>query len=313
MDELIKFNLSIETRLLKEIEPNPAALNTSEKADIYGVVVTLWGESIGLLQSLERHATNALTTIIGGSGNIAILGNKRVSRRRFSDTDCSVEVSAVPITEGPASPYFSQKKLIRVRASSTSEETLLNHEIVKRFVNGVVSGGYTFHGIRHLPPAPIGVEVLRLAIAIKHDPTALAAAPAGGGGGGDEDEDDDDDDGEDDTAPRYVRRRSQKSQDAQIAKQLKKRSRKKPAQNKPNEKAETKPTRNERKDATDPGSSSNDAPLVPGAPATPERDNEEVGDGEVTYEDMFGEDDSSPEEEDSSLEEEDLLGLLMLK
>ena len=306
MDELIKFNLSIETRLLKEIEPNPAALNTSEKADIYGVVVTLWGESIGLLQSLERHATNALTTIIGGSGNIAILGNKRVSRRRFSDTDCSVEVSAVPITEGPASPYFSQKKLSRVSASSTSEETLLNHEIVKRFVNGVVSGGYTFHGIRHLPPAPIGVEVLRLAIAIKHDPTALAAAPTGGGGGGDED---DDDDGEDDTGPRYVRRRSQKSQDAQIAKQLKKRSGKKPAQNKPNEKA----TRNERKDATDPGGSSNDAPLVPGAPATPERDNEEVGDGEVTYEDMFGEDDSSPEEEDSSLEEEDLLGLLMLK
>ena len=300
MDELIKFNLSIETRLLKEIEPNPAALNTSEKADIYGVVVTLWGESIGLLQSLERHATNALTTIIGGSGNIAILGNKRVSRRRFSDTDCSVEVSAVPITEGPASPYFSQKKLSRVSASSTSEETLLNHEIVKRFVNGVVSGGYTFHGIRRLPPAPIGVEVLRLAIAIKHDPTALAAAPAGGGGGGDED-DDDDDDGEDDTNPRYVRRRSQKSQDAQIAKQLKKRSGKKPAQNKPNEKA----TRNERKDATDPGGSSNDAPLVPGAPATPERDNEEVGDDEVTNEDLFGDDDSS--------EEEDLLGLLMLK
>ena len=301
MDELIKFNLSIETRLLKEIEPNPAALNTSEKADIYGVVVTLWGASIGLLQSLERHATNALTTIIGGSGNMAILGNKRVSRRRFSDTDCSVEVSAVPITEGPASPYFSQKKLIRVRASSTSEATLLNHEIVKRFVNGVVSGGYTFHGIRHLPPAPIGVEVLRLAIAIKHDPTALAAAPTGGGGGGDED-DDDDDNGEYDTGPRYVRRRSQKSQDAQIEKQLKKRSGKKPAQNKPNEKA----TRNERKDATDPGGSSNDAPLVPGAPATPERDNEEVGDDEVTIEDMFGEDDSSSEEED-------LLGLLMLK
>ena len=301
MDELIKFNLSIETRLLKEIEPNPAALNTSEKADIYGVVVTLWGASIGLLQSLERHATNALTTIIGGSGNMAILGNKRVSRRRFSDTDCSVEVSAVPITEGPASPYFSQKKLIRVRASSTSEATLLNHEIVKRFVNGVVSGGYTFHGIRHLPPAPIGVEVLRLAIAIKHDPTALAAAPTGGGGGGDED-DDDDDDGEYDTGPRYVRRRSQKSQDAQIEKQLKKRSGKKPAQNKPNEKA----TRNERKDATDPGGSSNDAPLVPGAPATPERDNEEVGDDEVTNEDMFGDDDSSSEEED-------LLGLLMLK
>ena len=301
MDELIKFNLSIETRLLKEIEPNPAALNTSEKADIYGVVVTLWGASIGLLQSLERHATNALTTIIGGSGNMAILGNKRVSRRRFSDTDCSVEVSAVPITEGPASPYFSQKTLSRVSASSTSEETLLNHEIVKRFVNGVVSGGYTFHGIRHLPPAPIGVEVLRLAIAIKHDPTALAAAPTGGGGGGDED-DDDDDDGEYDTGPRYVRRRSQKSQDAQIEKQLKKRSGKKPAQNKPNEKA----TRNERKDATDPGGSSNDAPLVPGAPATPERDNEEVGDDEVTIEDMFGEDDSSSEEED-------LLGLLMLK
>ena len=301
MDELIKFNLSIETRLLKEIEPNPAALNTSEKADIYGVVVTLWGASIGLLQSLERHATNALTTIIGGSGNMAILGNKRVSRRRFSDTDCSVEVSAVPITEGPASPYFSQKKLIRVRASSTSEETLLNHEIVKRFVNGVVSGGYTFHGIRHLPPAPIGVEVLRLAIAIKHDPTALAAAPTGGGGGGDED-DDDGDGGAYDTDPRYVRRRSQKSQDAQIEKQLKKRSGKKPAQNKPNEKA----TRNERKDATDPGGSSNDAPLVPGAPATPERDNEEVGDDEVTNEDMFGDDDSSSEEED-------LLGLLMLK
>jgi len=298
MDEVIKFNLSIETRLLKEIEPNPAALNTSEKADIYGVVVTLWGESIGLLQSLERHATNALTTIIGRSGNMAILGNKRVSRRRFSDTDCSVEVSAVPITEGPASPYFYEKELTRVRASSTSEETLLNHEIVKRFVNGVVSGGYTFHGIRHLPPAPIGVEVLRLAIAIKHDST-------GGGGGGDED-DDDGDGGAYDTDPRYVRRRSQKSQDAEIAKQLKKRSGKKPAQNKPNEKAETKPTRNERKDATDPGGSSNDAPLVPGAPATPERDNEEVGDDEVTIEDMFGKDDSSSEEED-------LLELLMLK
>jgi hypothetical protein len=201
---------------------------------------------------------------------------------RFSDTDCSVEVSAVPIVEGTSSKYFSDKKLARVTPSSTRGETVLNHEIVKLFVNGVVSGGYTFHGIRRLPSTPINVEVLRLEIAIKHDVAAPAAAPTGGGG------DDDDDDGEDDTGPKYRRPRSQKSRNAQLAKQLKERARKKPA-------------RKKGKDAKDPGSSSNDAKPVPGAPATTEPDEEGADDADITMEELF--DDS----------DEDLRELFMFK
>jgi hypothetical protein len=280
MDEFIKFKLSIETRLLRETESTNAALDTSNKKDVYGVVVTLWGASIGFLQSLERHATSALTKIIGGSGNMPTLDNKRVSRMRFSDTDCSVEVSAVPIVEATNSKYFSDKKLARVTPSSTRGETVLNHEIVKLFVNGVVSGGYTFHGIRRLPSTPINVEVLRLEIAIKHDVAAPAAAPTGGGG----DEDDDGDDGEDDTRPKYRRARSQKSRNAQLAKQLKEKARKKPA-------------RKKGKDAKDPGSSSNDAKPVPGAPATTEPDEEGADDADITMEELFGEDDADEEED----------------
>jgi hypothetical protein len=282
MDEFIKFKLSIETHLLRETESTNAALNMSNKKDVYGVVVTLWGASIGFLQSLERHATSALTEIIGGSGSMSTLDNKRVSRMRFSDTDCSVEVSAVPIVEGTSSKYFSDKKLARVTPSSTRGETVLNHEIVKLFVNGVVSGGYTFHGIRRLPSTPINVEVLRLEIAIKHDVAAPAAAPTGGGG------DDDDDDGEDDTGPKYRRPRSQKSRNAQLAKQLKEKARKKPA-------------RKKGKDAKDPGSSSNDAKPVPGAPATTEPDEEGADDADITMEELF--DDS----------DEDLRELFMFK
>ena len=270
--EFIKFKLSIETHLLPP-ERTAADLDTSERKNIYGLVVTLWGKNSQFLKSLETHATNTLTRII----NNATIAKTHVSRRRFSDTDCSVEVSAVPIV------------------SNELDATDLNHEIVKLFVNGVLEDGYTFHGIRIIQPSmqvALRFDVLRVEIAIKRD-ADVASGPTGG-----EDEGDEDDDGDDPVLPVLLRRRK----DARVARnQIKKQlkdKRKKQKEDLP---------RGNGTNQEESSSSSDAQPRPDTPPATTNLDdvvtsNDLFGsdsdpDEAVTSQDLFGSD-SDPDEDD---------------
>jgi hypothetical protein len=168
-----------------------------------------------VLNQLGVHAGNALYTIIGNMGNVNTYDSTRVSRRRFSNEDCCVEIGAVPVVQSRTSEFFEGREFAKVRPSPNNTETVLNHRIVKTFLTNVVSSGYIFHGIHRLPSERRN-DVLRLEVALKVDVNKTA-----GGGPSIDDDDDDKDDPDDGSGPKFTRAVNNKQKLAKWKKEIK--------------------------------------------------------------------------------------------
>ena len=110
MDDVTMLKFAIETYLLPDRDTAVSSVKSAaslQTNDMYGIVFTIWGTTMKALNAFGVHAGAALTKIIGDAGNIGTFDTTRVSRRRFSDEDCCVEISAVPIRQSRTSEFLS--------------------------------------------------------------------------------------------------------------------------------------------------------------------------------------------------------------
>lgn len=211
---------AIETYNITERDDANKKTDSTDRTNVYGIVFTIWGAHMKTLNLFDSSATNALKNIIMVAGNQTITEISRVSRQRFSNNECCIEISAVPVFQSTNSKYFDDDKSFAKVNPTYDTGTVLNHEIVQLFLKDVVSNGYIFNGIERLDSSN-RENVLRLKVALTQDTRTSIAGPSSSQPGS---LDDDDDSNNDSSGPKYARTKNPKQSTSNLKNDLNKKS-----------------------------------------------------------------------------------------